>query len=80
MEPMAWIALGSLTFLVVSTVVGAAVGCVVWIGAKFDAHEKCDQKRHTDNLERFGDIDLKLATLIGNGSRPRRQVATRSLG
>lgn len=77
MDAMAWIALGSLTFLVVSTVIGAAVGCVLWVGAKFDAHEKCDQRRHTDNLEKFSAIDLKLATLIRNGNAPRHRIAAR---
>ncbi len=63
MTATAWIALATLSFTVIATVVGAAIGCVIWIGAKFDAHEEKDSARHNDNLLKFSSIDRRLDSL-----------------
>lgn len=68
MTAPAWIALAALAFTIISAVVGAAVACILWVGKKFDAHEEKDQQRHEDNLLKFSSIEIKLATIIRNGS------------
>lgn len=78
----AWIALGTLSLLLISAIGGAVVGAIKltwWLSAQFadvkkvqsetlKTHEGEDQRRHEENIERFGLIEAAL-----NGRPPSRR-------
>ena len=82
-----WIALGSLSFFVVSALAGLGVGAVKltwWLSAQFADlketqvqtlrdHEVEDRRRHEENIERFGAIEVAL-----NGRRHSRGASGRT--
>ena len=64
MEPIAWIALCSLSFVVVTTILGA-----VWAGVRtvvhtFETHERSDETRYRETIVRL----TRLETLVINGA------------
>jgi hypothetical protein len=69
-----WVAVGSLAFTIVVSVGGATVRLTWWLAKQFtgikDAyakalkdHEAQDEKRHEENLERFGAINVAIARI-----------------
>lgn len=71
MNETAWIALGSLWFFSSAALAGGGLKLALWLGEKFadvkeaqaaalKDHEKEDERRHTENLERFRDIAVAL--------------------
>ncbi len=70
MTPTAWIALATLSFTVIATVISAVVAAVIWIGGKLDDIKATGNQRHEDNLIRFSRVDNRLDSidaLIRNG-------------
>jgi hypothetical protein len=69
-----WVAVGGLAFTVSATIIGTTFRLTVWLTKQFDAlkestagaltaHEREDNRRHEENLERFGEINGSLAKL-----------------
>ncbi len=70
MTPTAWIALATLSFTVIATVISAVVAAVIWIGGKLDDIKATGNQRHEDSLIRFSRVDHRLDSLdalIRNG-------------
>lgn len=75
MDAMSWIALGALAFTVLSALYGTIAAGFHRLGAKIDNLSATGERRHNDNLEKFGAqderlgrIETSLSFIIRNGS------------